>query len=400
MQNTSPLYRSLFADTTAVFETKATIATIEYTQNPQAVTNKIVSMTTSGTCFASGMPSIGGCIAKEIDLTVIGPKIVIPKAAEIRPYVRLTNGTETSEWIPKGYFYIDTRQRDVASGQAQYHGYDAIIRMSKFLYRALPSDYATSFSWSSTDTMDAIADWMGVEIDSRSNIVECQIYDPRAETQDGYGPKMADLIKTPMRTVAGWIAAASGGNWIMTDTGNLRLLPATPHNYDTQYVYTAASSIQIKADSFIPWTGVSFTYEGKDEIFVGDETGRVMEATCPFATAQMAQDILSSLTSLYIPHNATGVYLDPAMELGDMIYAGRDELYPLMLSDVTTTYSKLCTSSLRADDSDEIEHEYSTEDVARTLEIQYQYRGQTMETLTMTLPDGYFYNIPNPYLEI
>lgn len=393
MQTTSALYRQLINDSTAVFEIKCAIGITEYTQT------SILSMSTSGTCYSSNMPTIGGVLSKEIDITVLNPS-QMPRTAQIRPYIRLTNGVDTSEWVSKGVFYVDTRQRDVVSNTVQIHGYDSIIRTEKYLYRCLPPDYQQSFSWSSTDTMAAIANYLGVTIDSRSNIVQCQIYDPQAETSEGHGMKMEELIMTPMRTVAGWIAAASGGNWIITDDGKLRLLPCMPQNPDTQYIYAAASAMRVKSDELIPYTGVELV-GAATTYFVGDETGRVITGECPFATAQMASDILASLTSTYIPHEVLGAFVDPAMELGDVVFAGLpSKLYPLMLSDVTTNFDRLSTCDLRADDYAELEHEYTVTDVSKTLTILRQYAGETFAQDVFVVPDGYFYNIPNQYLEV
>ena len=38
------------------------------------------------------------------------------------------SGTEYSEWIPKGVFYIDTRKLDTESGVLTLHGYDAMLK--------------------------------------------------------------------------------------------------------------------------------------------------------------------------------------------------------------------------------------------------------------------------------
>ena len=43
------------------------------------------------------------------------------------------------------------------------------------------------------------------------------------------------------------------------------------------------------------YTGVRLWYDDEACYFAGDETGRVMEAECPWATQAMANDILASI---------------------------------------------------------------------------------------------------------
>ena len=52
--------------------------------------------------------TIGNCIAKELNLVLRNPG-EIPRMAEIRMEFRLNSGTQQSEWLPKGTFFIDTR---------------------------------------------------------------------------------------------------------------------------------------------------------------------------------------------------------------------------------------------------------------------------------------------------
>ena len=76
---------------------------------------KIVSMRTSAALW-DGAVSIGNTIAGTIDVSLIAPSSSVPTMAELRPYVRATNGTQHSEWLPKGVYFIDTREYDKESG--------------------------------------------------------------------------------------------------------------------------------------------------------------------------------------------------------------------------------------------------------------------------------------------
>ena len=94
-------------------------------------------------------------------------------------------------------------------------------------------------------------------------------------------------------------------------------------------------------------------------IEVGDDTGRTLEFDNPFATQEMAQKILSSLTGYqYQPYQADGALLDPAAEIGDAanmrgnyggIYTRSKEFGRLMKADIS------------APSDEEINHEYAFE---------------------------------------
>ena len=208
MQETSTTYKSLLADSTHEKETRMYIADVEYGGN------RIFSVSVSGGLFANDTISVGGCVAREVDLVVM-PQGDIPRMAEIRLETRLIikdlltgEVTQSSEWIPKGTFFIDTRYVDTTSGAMVIHGYDAMLKMEQ-LYLADGEDVA---GWPKPmpTVMEEIAAAIGVELDMRNELQNYLVEAPAGYT---------------MREVAGWIAAAHAGNWTITDAGKLRLVP-------------------------------------------------------------------------------------------------------------------------------------------------------------------------------
>ena len=54
--------------------------------------------------------SIGGASSAQIDVEMIAPVGWTPALmAKLQPQFRVVNRTQQSEWLPKGIFYIDTR---------------------------------------------------------------------------------------------------------------------------------------------------------------------------------------------------------------------------------------------------------------------------------------------------
>ena len=206
MQSTSDLYKELLAGQ----HWKETRLQLGGTWCSEAV---LIHVKTYRTTFAKKAPMVGCCISGEIDLELLEPEFSIPRQASIINQVRLTDGTRHSEWLPKGKFYIDTRQvRRSPTGKniLVIHGFDDMLRTEK--------DYPnTSLSWPALD-IDVL-----LEITSSLGL----IVDPRtlAIIQNGYAVQYpADYS---CREVLGYIAAMYGGNFIMSDEGKLLLVQLT-----------------------------------------------------------------------------------------------------------------------------------------------------------------------------
>ena len=209
MQTVSDLYRSILNDTAHIVQTKVTIAGKDY------LDSDIAGLSTPGTMFPGSGPSIGGAVCREIDLDLQTNGADIPRSAEIKVYIRLalldsTGAVESaSEWIPKGVFYIDTRELDASEEWLSIHGYDAMLKGEQAF---LDQENGDTGLWpqSMSAVASACAEKMGVEIDDRTSISNTyQINYPTDYT---------------CRELLQHIAAAHGGNWIITDAGKLRLV--------------------------------------------------------------------------------------------------------------------------------------------------------------------------------
>lgn len=108
--------------------------------------------------------------------------------------------------------------------------------------------------------------------------------------------------------------------------------------------------------AFAPYTGVRLWYDDEHAFFAGDETGRVLEADCPWATQAIADSILASVSGfVYRPFTAQTTLLDPAAELGDAVNVGG--VYSV-LADINTTFDAMYASDIGAPAEEEIDHEY------------------------------------------
>lgn len=255
MQNTSALYNSILSAGDYWYEVKLDIDGVGSFDE-----TKLFAISTSVQMF-HGSPTIGSAVAGEITVKMVYPTTVtIPTMAVLRPYVRVNgrvrvpsdvsvvndiivfqNGAAitndilaldtsiaqilpndnlafvtdqyedaSSEWLPQGVFFVDTRERtvsDTGEDVLELHGYDAMLKAEQdFVSETITGDSTD------TDMVDEIASIMGVTVDPRTYTVMTAAYTIPLPT--GYS----------CREVLGYIAAMYVGCFIMTDEGKLRLV--------------------------------------------------------------------------------------------------------------------------------------------------------------------------------
>lgn len=204
MQSTSALYKSIIAGE-HYFETKISIDGNEMTEG------EIFSLSKDRPGMAGNTPTVGGAVCSTKQMTIINPAFAIPERAEIKVYVRARNATQTSEWLPSGTYYIDTRAKGVTDSGIDtltISAFDAMIKTE--------ADYPnTNHNWPYRDRLVVaeIASAIGVSVDSRTN----------GNLTAGY------MVELPtgyvMREDLEHIAAANCGNFVITAENKLLFVP-------------------------------------------------------------------------------------------------------------------------------------------------------------------------------
>ena len=186
----------------------------------------IFSLKTYHSLFSDDVPMIGGVVAGEIEVSMLNPVGTIPRMAQIILYIRLVSvdGTEHSDWINKGNFFIDTREithNDNGLEILKIHGYDALAKAqmqypsSSIFYPAL--DTAIVRECAKKGALD-------VEVDDRTFTVMNGGY--RYGLPVGYS----------IGEVLSYIAISYCGNWVITDEGKLRLVTLDEVPKETRYL--------------------------------------------------------------------------------------------------------------------------------------------------------------------
>ena len=212
MQTTSALYQALILDPTARKQVQIVIAGVTYGED------QIVSLSTTSGLFIEDTMGIGGAVAKEIDLVLRQPGN-IPRMAQMIPSYRLVKGTQASEWIQKGIYYIDTRSVDKVTGVMTIHGYDDMLKAEQVWEPA----QSLEFPMTMVQAVNVIAQLMGVTLDPRTVLNQSYTIDYPANDYT-------------LRDVLRYIAVANAGNWIITDDGKLRLVSFGEIPTETNYL--------------------------------------------------------------------------------------------------------------------------------------------------------------------
>lgn len=274
--------------------------------------------------------SVGNACSAELDIT-FWPKSDIPRMARIIPYVQLDDGS----WYKIGVFYTDTRSQQ--GDKLNIIAYDGMMKADVVWV----PDQSLEFPMSMPAAVNTISALMGVELDSRTVLNANYSIDYPANDWT-------------WRDVLGFIAAAHGGNWVMTSEGKLRLIPlftmSTTHDIGKQ-----VSSFE-KYDEIGPITAIALLLDDENEIVSGDESGYTLEASCPYGTETMANDLLSALFGkTYKGFRAENAVLTPTAELGDGVTVNGTTSF---IAHRIVTFGPGHMSEIEAPGENTLEHEY------------------------------------------
>ena len=420
MQTVSSAWKQIFAEPGHLTEVRAVIGGVTYN------IDKIFSITQTRNIFSSNNPMIGCCCSSVLDIEII-PTSPVPRMAPIVVTTRLksADGTQYSEWIDAGTYYVDTRSKERDGLTMHFTAYDSMLKADQ---PYLQNSAIDEWPCDETDVVDEIAALMGVTVDERTVLAG---YDVDYPAQDW-----------TMREVLGWIAAANCGNWIITPQNELYLVPL---NTDTSYLGASSSSAILFGDSLIilstgydydkardvlaendttgilfgdslivanpvgggsaeylggagqnirrnargmhnlgilqAFTGVKLWYdrensyvdqteevegetttekvEVENAYFAGDDSGRVLEADCPWATQAMCNAILTKVEG-YCYQGAVVDYAEitPAAELGDTVVC---DGVAFSLAQASVTFDGAYAPTISAPADEEVDYEYRYE---------------------------------------
>lgn len=148
--------------------------------------------------------SVGLACCAQLDIKYwIGALPEPPKGARVVPQIR-TRGSK-DPWKQVGVFYIDIRT--TKDNVKTLTCYDSMMK-SDVAFNSVLLSWPTDMK----SVGESCAQQMGIQLDERTVLSTKYLMDKVAED-------------TPIRTVLQYIAAAHGGNWVITSEDKLLLVP-------------------------------------------------------------------------------------------------------------------------------------------------------------------------------
>ncbi len=208
MQKTSALYKELLEGN---HWTETRLAIGNSTADNGYDESVLQSIETSAQVFGGDTPTVGSCVSREINVTMLKPAADIVGLSKMVPYVRLTDGKRHSEWLMQGVFFIDSVDADAERDSVKWihiHGYDALL----FAEQDYPAKSKLSWPAKDIDVVREISTALHVNVDPRTVAMMNKAYPIQLPV--GYS----------CREVLESIAALYAGCFIMSETGELQLV--------------------------------------------------------------------------------------------------------------------------------------------------------------------------------
>ena len=376
MRATSATYKTLRTQTGAFYEVEvirgATIYDI----------NDLISIKINPKLFDGSGPSIGNAYSSACTIKLIDSSANWPRMAEFSIRIRLSSadGLTKSEWLPMGTYYTDTRKEE-KNGYLIIEAFDGMLLNEQYWTDQIdPEDMPSTWPITSKAWIDMIEDAGLIEVDSRSVI---------DDTVPLVGLNTGSTIRDCLKT----IAAANGGNWVMTFEGKLRLVPL----YSIVDGQEAIAGIAIAGIAIVGFdgsvlpagigtddiglnaqtfdtspalsgiTGVYLETELGSRSQAGSNIGYVLEAICNFTSSVGVASLSLGNVSGYIykPFSASKATLDPATEPGDIVIIDNVS-YQMM--DISWNINTWPVADISAAFEEEVNHEYVVlDESAKTL---------------------------------
>ena len=234
-----------------------------------------------------------------------------------------TKQPNDTAWIPKGTFWINTREEDPLMNTVTLHCVDAMMFGEQDF---IPEDSDLP-PWND-ETMRTVANMCVQKINASTTGVNVVFDNPNDIQNTAPYILNAPPVGYTVRQILSGIAAAHGGNFIITPQNHLRFIPLIPTDTEVD-IQTNVSNFTL-SKKYEAFGQVVFNFESDDGSTVSalypdvdKPNGPVIETkmlgmtNSGYATT-IAQNVYNTIkTYLYSPYKASDAILDPAMELGD-----------------------------------------------------------------------------------
>lgn len=240
----------------------------------------------------------------------------IPKGAWLELQIRLQNSTKYTRWVSLGKFKVNKRV-SYLDGWVKLSCRDR-MQMANQLFIKDESVDVTTWPKPMSEVMDMTLDIMGITLD------------PSTAINEGEGWMVSLPLGLSIRTIWSSVAAAHGGNFIITPQDTLKLIrPRVAEEADLE-AELSEEGFELLGDSV---TVDRLTLSTNElHIMAGDSGDNNIDVECLYASAEAALYAKSQLEGLlYTPVKCSAMVFDPLAEAYDTF----------LVNGVLTTWSQL-----------------------------------------------------------
>ena len=293
--------------------------------------------------FTAGKP-IGNtpCFSMECCLRQKFGRIAAGSMLELQ--VRLRNGDQVTEWAPQGTYKIYKR--------CEYED-NWVKLVCRDKMQMANQSYITD-DFVSDDTWPKSMKWIMEDSVSRLGLT----LDPKTVIQEGTDWVVPVPVGLSIRAIWSYVAAAHGGNFIITP--NQTLLLVTPKASDVSPIPTEAAHEGVELLGEIATVDRVYLTANSLSIYAGESGNNDISVECMYASESAAIYAKGQLTgNLYQPLTAKDLVFDPLAEVQDT-YSVDGNL--TVWSDLTITCGIIPVAEGKAEATSETASEYGFED--------------------------------------
>lgn len=291
-------------------------------------------------CAVLKFKTVAPTIADKFDGDYTGYPAAFPfyPQTNVRPEILVRKSGSEFLKLQWNTFYTDERKVYARPegpfgtiGGMEFVCYDRMIYAEEMYV-----DQLGTYPMPAADVVEFIAGELGISVDERSEIGNFLVDSPTN-------------VYT-MREVLRFIAAGSGGNFVINSMGKLQLIPfGSPAETEEQDCSELDYGVALAV------TGVRLFPDSEKQYFSGTEDGFVVEGECAYATQELCDAVAAKLIGkVYRPFEAKEVRLDPAAELGDSIRLGGMDF---TLASVSYSFGFAMAATVGAPWLEDVEHQ-------------------------------------------
>lgn len=240
----------------------------------------------------------------------------IPKGAWLELQIRLQNSTKETDWVSLGKFKVNKRVK-YPDGWVKLSCRDR-MQMANQLFIKDESVDVTTWPKPMTEVMSMSLEIMGITLD------------PSTTINEGEGWVVSLPLGLSIRTIWSSIAAAHGGNFIITPQDTLKLVHPRVAEEVNLEAELSEEGFELLGD---PVTIDRLTLSTNElHIMAGNSGDNNIDVDCLYASAEAALYAKSQLEGfLYTPVKCSSMVFDPLAEVHDTF----------LVNGVLTTWSQL-----------------------------------------------------------